>query len=302
VAELRLTDALPKVLGARTATALENGLGLRTVEDLLRHYPRRYAERGQLTDLGSLVVDEHVTVLVRVLKVDNRSYVDRRTGRRAERLEVVVTDGTGELTLTFFKQSWRAKELRAGRVGLFSGKVTVFNRSRQLTHPDYILLADDARPAAAASPLGDLPGGDESVLSFAGELIPVYPATAQMSSWKISSAVGIVLDQLPDELDDPLGEPPVPEVVPVESPFRTFSRVSSAWARVASDSCREVSSWVGSRVASTCPATTVAPAETSTVATVPDTGKATAAWSTGSIVPTPANVCSTSSVEATAVR
>ena len=57
MAELRLTDALVKVLGARTATALANGLGLRTVEDLLRHYPRRYAERGQLTDLGSLVVD-----------------------------------------------------------------------------------------------------------------------------------------------------------------------------------------------------------------------------------------------------
>ncbi len=204
MAELRLTDALAKVLGARTATALENGLGLRTVEDLLRHYPRRYAERGQLTDLGSLVVDEHVTVLARVLKVDNKSYVDRRSGRRADRLEVVVTDGTGQLTLTFFKQSWRAKDLREGRVGLFSGKVTVFNRSRQLTHPDYVLLPESALPPDGASPLGAPVETDDTVLAFAGELIPVYPATAQMPSWKISSAIGIVLDQLPDELEDPL--------------------------------------------------------------------------------------------------
>jgi ATP-dependent DNA helicase RecG len=204
VAELRLTDRLANVLGAKTATALEKGLGLRTVEDLLRHYPRRYAERGQLTDLGALVVDEHVTVMARVRKVDNRSYVDRRTGRRAERLEIVVTDGTGELTLTFFKQSWRAKHLREGSVGLFSGKVTVFNRNRQLTHPDYILLPESALPPEGASTLEGLPEADDSVLSYAGGLIPVYPATAAMSSWKISAAVGIVLDQMPAELEDPI--------------------------------------------------------------------------------------------------
>ena len=202
--ELRLTDSLKTVLGAATAKALDTGLRLRTVEDLLRHYPRRYAERGQLTDLAALEVDEHVTVMARVLKVDNKSYVDRRTGRRADRLEVVVTDGTGQLTLTFFKQSWRAKELREGRIGLFSGKVTVFNRSRQLTHPDYVLIPDPGGLLDAGSPLADLPGADESVLRYAGKRIPVYPATAQMPSWKISSAIDIVLDQLPEHLEDPI--------------------------------------------------------------------------------------------------
>jgi ATP-dependent DNA helicase RecG len=204
VPELRLTDNLKNVLGAATAKALDTGLRLRTVEDLLRHYPRRYAERGQLTDLAALVVDEHVTVMARVLKVDTKSYVDRRTGRRADRLEVVVTDGTGQLTLTFFKQSWRAKELREGRIGLFSGKVTVFNRSRQLTHPDYVLIPDPGGVLEDGSPLADLPAADESVLRYAGAMIPVYPATAQMPSWKIASAIDIVLDQLPDVLDDPI--------------------------------------------------------------------------------------------------
>ncbi len=202
--ELRLTDSLKNVLGAATAKALDTGLHLRTVEDLLRHYPRRYAERGQLTDLASLVVDEHVTVMARVLKVDNKSYVDRRTGRRADRLEVVVTDGTGQLTLTFFKQSWRAKELREGRIGLFSGKVTVFNRSRQLTHPDYVLIPDPGHVLDAGSALADLPAADDSVLRYAGAMIPVYPATAQMPSWKISSAIDIVLDQMPEHLEDPI--------------------------------------------------------------------------------------------------
>ncbi len=195
MAALELSDRLSSVVGARTATALETGLGLYVVEDLLRHYPRRYAERGQLSDLASLQVDEHVTVMARVSKVDAKSYQDRRTGRKADRLEVVVTDGTGSLTLTFFKQSWRAKELREGRVGLFSGKVGVFRSQRQLSHPDYVLLPDAADGSSV---------DDETVLSYAGALIPVYPATAAMPSWKITSAMGIVIDQLPAELDDPI--------------------------------------------------------------------------------------------------
>jgi ATP-dependent DNA helicase RecG len=214
VPELRLTDRLTGVLGARTAKALETGLGLRTVEDLLRHYPRRYAERGQLTDLAQLEIDEHVTVMARVSRCEKKTYVDRRSGRRADRLEVVVTDGTGSLTLTFFKQGWRERELTVGRVGMFSGKVGVFNGRRQLAHPDYVLLADDAlgsTAAAATTAIGALDGdadadaeGADSVLRWAGALIPVYPATAAMQSWKIASAVGIVLDQLPAELEDPI--------------------------------------------------------------------------------------------------
>ncbi len=195
--DLQLDDGLAPVLGAKTAKALESGLGLRTVEDLLRHYPRRYAERGQLSDLASLQVDEHVTVMARISKVDAKTYMDRKTNRRTDRLEVVVTDGHGSLVLTFFKQAWRAKDLREGRVGLFSGKVGVFRSQRQLAHPDYVLLPESTE-------LDEV--GDDSVLSYAGALIPVYPATAAMPSWKIASAMAIVLDQLPEQIEDPLPE------------------------------------------------------------------------------------------------
>ncbi len=191
-----MTDRLAPVLGARTAQALEKGLGLRTVEDLLRHYPRRYAERGQLTDLGQLQVDEHVTVLARIARVDRRPYRDRRTGRNADRLEVVVTDSTGAtLTLTFFKQAWRERELRVGRSGLFSGKVGSFRGSRQLTHPEYQIIAESG---------DEVSGDDDTVARYAGALIPVYPATAQMPSWRVASSIGLVIDQLPDDLDDPI--------------------------------------------------------------------------------------------------
>ncbi|MGH3343373.1 MAG: OB-fold nucleic acid binding domain-containing protein, partial [Carbonactinosporaceae bacterium] len=181
-----LGDALQGLVGGRTAKVLAQGLDLHTVGDLLRHYPRRYAERGELTDLSDLRVDEHVTVMAEVARVSSRTMRNRR-GRI---LEVIVTDGRGQLALTFFNQPWRERDLRRGMHGLFAGKVSAYRGTRQLTHPDYQLLAD---------------GQPDGAEDFAGALIPVYPATAAMPSWKIAQCVRVALDTL-DEVEDPLPE------------------------------------------------------------------------------------------------
>ena len=182
-----LNESLRRVVGDRTAKVLGRGLDLHTVGDLLRHYPRRYAERGELADLASLHVDEHVTVLAEVAKVASRPM----RNRRGTLLEVTVTDGHGKLTLTFFNQKWRERDLQPGRHGLFAGKVSQFRGTRQLAHPDYQLL--------------DSSGGDGETVAeeFASALIPVYPATAQLSSWKIAQCVRLVLDSV-TAVTDPL--------------------------------------------------------------------------------------------------
>ncbi|MBI3689103.1 MAG: ATP-dependent DNA helicase RecG [Actinobacteria bacterium] len=178
--------ALETVLGGKTAAALARQLDLHTVGDLLRHYPRRYDERAGLTDLSQLVIGEQVTVLAEVVKVTTRR-MRQRSGRL---LEVVVGDGHGSLTLTFFNQAWRERELYPGRRGLFAGKVTEFNRTRQLNKPDYLLLPEDG-------------AAGDAVEEFVGALVPVYPATLDVRSWVISRSVRLVLDQL-DPVPDPL--------------------------------------------------------------------------------------------------
>jgi ATP-dependent DNA helicase RecG len=200
-----LTDPLPPILGNTTAGKLFESFGLLTVGDLLRHYPRRYYTRGELSSLADLRVGEHVTVLARVEKAarfasPNIKYGSggnrNRRGPR-ERLEVTVTDGAGRLTLTFFsKVGYAAKELRPGAVGMFAGKVNVFRGQRQLVHPEFELLPDSATGRA------DVIG--EMAEEFATELIPVYPATAKISAWKISKCVDAVLD------DVEVGEDPIP--------------------------------------------------------------------------------------------
>ena len=180
--ESRLSD----VVGDRTAKALAASFGMATIDDLLRHYPRRYVVRGQLTDISQLSEGDEVTVLAEVESVKTR----RVNGRNI--LEAILTDGTSTISLTYFNQPWREKELRAGRNGLFAGKIGQFNGKRQLSHPDYLLIPD-----------GD--DVDTAVAEFAGKYLPVYPASAKLPSWKIAQCISLALislDQIPDYLPE----------------------------------------------------------------------------------------------------
>ncbi len=183
-----LESKLSSVIGDRTAKVLTDAFDIKSIGDLMRHYPRRYLVRGELSDISKLVEGDEVTILAEVLTSTNRPL----RGRKGSIFEVVVTDGTDKLSLTFFNQAWREKELKAGRQGLFAGKVGIFNNKKQLAHPDYEMIPDGNDVDAAAS-------------SFAGKFLPVYPATSKMPSWKISKCVEMAINSL-DEIADFLPE------------------------------------------------------------------------------------------------
>jgi ATP-dependent DNA helicase RecG len=184
-----LDTRLSGALGGRTAQAVERAFGYRTVGEMLGHYPRRYAMRGELTALASLPLDENVTIVAEVLEVRVR---DMRQ-RRGSILEAKISDGTGILTLTFFNQKWRENDLRPGRRGIFAGKVGDYKGVRQLAHPDYELF-DDAAPLSA---------GDAAAKRWAEAPIPIYPATGTLASWQLAKSIALLLDGL-DAVDDPL--------------------------------------------------------------------------------------------------
>ncbi|SEQ73679.1 ATP-dependent DNA helicase RecG [Streptomyces radiopugnans] len=223
-----LTEPLRKVLGGTTAKVMAEHLGLHTVGDLLHHYPRRYAERGELTRLADLPLDEHVTVVAQV--ADSRVLTFNQG--RGKRLEVTLTDGSGRLQLVFFGRAvhHHHKELLPGRRGMFAGKVGVFNRKLQLSHPAYELL--------------DAGSGAEAVDAFAGRLMPIYPACKQLESWKIAKAVATVVDSLLAtgwaDVADPLpaalraerGLPTLPEALEKVHRPRTKADVELARARL----------------------------------------------------------------------
>ncbi|GGQ39804.1 ATP-dependent DNA helicase RecG [Streptomyces mutabilis] len=205
-----LREPLKKVLGPATAKVMAEHLGLHTVGDLLHHYPRRYEERGQLTHLADLPMDEHVTVVAQVADARLHTFASSKAPRgKGQRLEVTITDGSGRLQLVFFGNGVHKphKELLPGTRAMFAGKVSVFNRRLQLAHPAYELLRGD-------------PDGGEAVESWAGALIPLYPATAKLESWKLAKAIQTVLpsaqeavDPLPDSMREGRGLVSLPEAL-----------------------------------------------------------------------------------------
>ena len=179
-----LDSKLVNVVGDRTAKVLDSTFGYKTIADLIHHYPRRYLVRGELSDIAELKEGDEVTVLAEIFSSSSR----KLHARKGSILEVIVTDGSAKMSLTFFNQAWREKDLRVGRQGLFAGKVGVFNGKRQLAHPDYEMIPDG----------NDV---DSAVAEFAGKYLPMYPASAKLPSWKIAQCINLSIGAL-DEIAD----------------------------------------------------------------------------------------------------
>ncbi|WP_295840087.1 ATP-dependent DNA helicase RecG [uncultured Microbacterium sp.] len=185
---LSLASRLDGAVGGKTAAAFDKAFGVKTVGELLEHYPRRYARRGELTPIATLPLGEPVTIVAEVVSANER----RMQNRRGSLLEVVISDGDTRMSLTFFNQPWRLKDLEPGRRGIFSGKVGEYRRQTQLTNPDYELFDDLAEARAEAEATAKRP-------------IPIYPATSSVPSTLVQKTIGIVLDALGD-VEDPLPE------------------------------------------------------------------------------------------------
>ena len=92
------------------------GMGIQTVGDLLRHYPRRYIDRSQVVAIRQLRIGQYATVIAHVRRVTKRL-----TRRRQTMVTVTIADGSGYLDLTFFNQPWTASLYREGTELAVSG-------------------------------------------------------------------------------------------------------------------------------------------------------------------------------------
>ncbi|QIX26188.1 ATP-dependent DNA helicase RecG [Nocardioides sp. JQ2195] len=204
---ITLESPIATVLGggkkdATKAKALQENLGMRTVGDLLWHFPRTYLRTGEASEVGNLVEGQPLTVVADVLSSRQASYRDRRTGRTAFRVEAVIkTDGPA-LKLTLFARSkgiadWHERRLRPGAKGVFTGKVSQFNSQWQLAHPQMVMLTDDPDDAQAESALAMAEG--------LKALFPIYRTTGSVETWDIQRVVSFaltVVDDLPEVLPE----------------------------------------------------------------------------------------------------
>jgi ATP-dependent DNA helicase RecG len=197
---ITLDSPVATVLGDKKSKrdAIVERLGLRTVGDLLHHFPRRYVKTGELTKVEQLHEGEMLTVSGQLGKPNIASYKDKRTGRPAFRVDTVVhTDGPS-LRMSFFAKSrhvadWNATRLKEGRRGIFLGKVGRFRDDWQLTNPQMVLFGEGGEDTAELSL--------ETLRAF----YPIYPLTKGVDSWDLQRATAFglsVVSDVPDLLPE----------------------------------------------------------------------------------------------------
>ncbi|MGB0100481.1 MAG: ATP-dependent DNA helicase RecG [Nocardioides sp.] len=183
--------------------AIEDRLGLRSVGDLLHHFPRRYVKTGELTRVDELQVGDLLTVVGQIAESRLNAYQDRRTGRQAYRVDVRVRTDGPSLRISLFAKNkhmgqWQQeKRMPVGRRGIFVGKVSRFRDEWQLTHPQVVLFGTPDEDAAQLS------------LDAIGEFYPIYPLTKNVDSWDLQRAVAFaltVVDDVPDVLPEGVRE------------------------------------------------------------------------------------------------
>lgn len=178
-------------------------LGITTLAGLLYHFPRRYLDRSTVTTIGSVKTGEDATVIGRVCKVESR-----RTRNRRNILTVTIFDGTGYLSGVWFNQEYHKERLSHGAEVAFSGKVAYQYGRLQVTNPSYDVLGGEV-------------GDDRAEAIHTGRIIPLYPATAGVTSASLRRLVSRALESVSGMAD------PVPrktrerfELMPIEQALR----------------------------------------------------------------------------------
>ena len=206
-----LDDRLAFVLGRTTAKKLEENFGMRTVNDLLRHYPRKYSEgmtvRGEDEDLD-LEEGEHVT-FVDVITDTKSDYMKPRPDKRKRKwLRVTLGNHRPKVTATFFNADWMIDKLVPDTRIMLSGEVEYRGRTMHLSHPAFLVLKSPSgktpgtRSLKTIATTSGATGEDELLAVFEREFFPIYPASAKVQSWDIYACVRQVLAVL-----DPIAEP-----------------------------------------------------------------------------------------------
>ena len=119
-------------VGPRHAETLAK-LGMYTLGDMLYYFPRRYDDYSQLKPIKDLFYSEQVTVIGTIQSVHTRPI----RGGKASIIEVIISDGTGGLRLSFFNQPWLANRFKQGEAISVSGKIDQYLGRLVMNSPDW---------------------------------------------------------------------------------------------------------------------------------------------------------------------
>ncbi len=175
-----------KGVGPKRAELLR-ALGIRSVIDLLQHYPRRYEDRRQIRRIAQLEAGRNETVRGKVLAVGAK-----RVGKALSIVQVALGDGSGTVYATWFNQPYMQSRFKVGQELILTGKVQRRGYLEILSPEFEILSAQD------------------NGLLNTGRIVPVYPLGERLSQRSMRKIIHACLDgyaaSVPELLEAPLRE------------------------------------------------------------------------------------------------
>ena len=155
-------------------------LGVRNLRDLLRLFPNRHVDYSKVTKIQDAIHGEMTTVVGRVI----RSEV-AKIGPAPGAAKITINDGTELLEATFFRQAYLTHKIKQGSLITLSGEIGSFNNRLQMQNPEHEQLYDENSHDSQEN---------NSQLTHAGILLPVYPSTDGLAQRSLRSATRKSLD------------------------------------------------------------------------------------------------------------
>lgn len=170
-------------VGPKNAESLER-LGMKTLGDMLYNFPRRYEDYSQLKPIQSLMYGDVVTVIGTIQSVHNRPI----RGGKSSLIEVIISDGTGALRVSFFNQPWLMNRFKQGDAISVSGKIDQYLGRIVMNSPDW-------------EPV-------EMEHLHTNRIVPIYPLTERITQKWLRNQMNqvvtywapAVVDALPDNI------------------------------------------------------------------------------------------------------
>lgn len=208
-----LDDRLDYLLTDKTIKLLDEEFGIRTVGELLRHYPRSYVEgasrlgaEDQRPEAG-----QHITI-VDVITATATGWMRQKgpKGKPRQWLRITLGSGRGKVTATFFNADYLKRDLTEHTKVMLSGEVGYYKGAMQLTHPAFLLMDTPGKNRGTTSlrniaDASEAVSGEVAMSEFERRCYPIYPASTKLQSWDIYRCVRQVINML-DPVEDPLPE------------------------------------------------------------------------------------------------
>ncbi len=178
-------------------------LGIKTIQDLFFHFPRRYEDFSNLIPIAEIKINEICTIQGKILDIKNT----RTWKRRMILTQALVEDNTGAIIIIWFNQPYLIKILKSGDNAFFSGKVVSGKNGIYLSNPIHEKIQITESPSQTLN------------LTHTGRLIPVYPETEGLSSKWIRSILKPLLTEFKNKIPETL-----PEKIIKENKFLPISK------------------------------------------------------------------------------